>query len=253
MPGVWGGPGNREVDVMAVPLSDIGTRWKMRRFKRFSDRNAGSLTERFGASEVALMRREMLDEYGSLIPRVPYVGGRRNRWSSNLTLSAWALAVYRVVLRHGGEAQDAGRVVYDCARGMVARVPRPLRARMLRPRRARAERQARWTQQRRYPGDWVCEVVDGAGQPFDVGMDITECGIVKFLHAQGADELTPYLCHLDYVVAEASGVRLTRTKTLAWGCDRCDFRMTIPGKTTATWPPEFAERNCGRPAPQATP
>jgi hypothetical protein len=43
--------------------------------------------------------------------------------------------------------------------------------------------QARWTQQRRYPGDWMCEVVDGAGQPFDFGMDITECGIVKFLRA----------------------------------------------------------------------
>ncbi|HCU95481.1 MAG TPA: hypothetical protein DHU96_23325 [Actinobacteria bacterium] len=36
-------------------------------------------------------------------------------------------------------------------------------------------------------------------------------------------------------------------------CDRCDFRWTIPGKTMATWPPEFVERSCGRPAPQATP
>lgn len=238
---------------MAVPFSDIGTRWKMRRFERFLNRSTGSLTERFGASEVALMRQEMIDEYRSLIPKVPYVGGRRNRYSSSLTLSAAALAVYRAVLRHGGDAQDAGRVAYDYVRDMVGRVPRPLRARMLGPRRARAERQARWTQQRRYPGDWVCEVVDGAGQPFDFGMDITECGIVKFLHAQGADELTPYLCHLDYVVFEAAGAGLTRTKTLAWGCDRCDFRCTIPGKTTATWPPEFAERNCGRPAPQPTP
>ena len=150
------------------------------------------------------MRREMLDEYRSLIPQVPDVGGRRNRWSSGLTLSAWALAVYRVVLRRGGDAQDAGKVAYDYVRGMVGRVPGPLRARMLGPRRARAQSQARWTQQRRYPGDWVSEVVDSAGQPFDLGMDVTECGIVKFLHAQGADELTPYLCHLDYVTAEAA-------------------------------------------------
>jgi hypothetical protein len=238
---------------MTVPFIDIGTRWKMRRFEWLLNRNTGSLGERFGASEVVLMRREMPDQYRSLIPRVPYVGGRRNRWSSSLTLSALALAVYRVVLRHGGDAQDAGRVVYDYARGMAGRVPRPLRARMLGPRRARAEKQARWTQQRRYPGDWVGKFVDGAGQPFDFGMDITECGIVKFLHAQGADELTPYLCHLDYVMAEAAGAGLTRTKTLAWGCDRCDFRFTTPGKTTATWPPEFAERNCGRPAPQSAP
>ncbi len=238
---------------MAVAGSDIGTRWKMRRFEQILNRNTGSLAERFGASEVALMRREMLEEYRSLIPQVPYVGGHRNRYSSGLAASAWALAVYRVVLRHGGDVQDAGRVAYDYARTMVARVPRPLRSRMLGPRRARAERQARWTQRRRYRGDWMCEVVDGAGQPFDFGMDITECGIVKFLHAQGADELTPYLCHLDYVFFEAAGAGLIRTKTLAWGCDRCDFRCTIHGKTTATWPPEFAERSCGRPEPQPTP
>lgn len=238
---------------MAVAGSGIGTRWKMRRFERFLNPNTDSLTERFGAPEMALMRREMLDEYRSLIPQVPYVGGRQNGWSSGLTLSAAALAVYRVVLRHGGDAQDAGRVTYDYARRMAGRVPRPLRARMLGPRRARAEKQARWTQQRRYPGDWVCEFVDGTGQPFDFGLDVTECGIVKFLHAQKADELTPYLCHLDYVFAEAAGTGLTRTKTLAWGCDRCDFRSTISGKTTATWPPEFAERSCGRPAAQATP
>ncbi len=238
---------------MAMPLSGIGIRWKMRRFGRFLNAGTGSLAERFGVSEVAGMRREMQEEYRSLIPRVPYVGGRRNRWSSSLTLSAAALAVYRVVVRHGGDAQDAGKVAYDYARAMARRVPRPLRARLLGPRRARAEKQARWTQLRRYPDDWMCEVVDGAGQPFDFGMDITECGIVKFLHAQGAGKLTPYLCHLDYVLAEAAGAGLTRTKTLAWGCDRCDFRMTMPGKTTATWPPEFAERNCGRPAPQPAP
>ena len=238
---------------MAMSLSDIGTLWKVRRFERFLSRNTGSLAERFGAPEVALMRREMLDEYRSLIPQVPYVGGRRNQWSSNLAASAWALAAYRVALRHGGDAQDVGKVAYDYARRMAGRVPRPLRARMLGPRSARAERQARWTRQRRYRGDWVCEFVDGAGQPFDFGLDITECGIVKFLHAQGADALTPYLCHLDYVFAEAAGAGLTRTKTLAWGCDRCDFRFTTSGKTTATWPPEFAERSCGRPAPQATP
>ena len=115
------------------------------------------------------------------------------------------------------------------------------------PRPSRAQKVARWTQQRRYPEDWVAEFVDGVGQDFDFGMDVTECAIVKFMHAQGADEFTPWLCHLDYVMAEAAGYGLIRTKTLAWGCDRCDFRMTANGTTTATWPPDFPERTCGRP------
>jgi hypothetical protein len=117
---------------------------------------------------------------------------------------------------------------------------------MLRPRRARAEKQARWTQERRYAADWLIEIVDGDGEDFDWGIDITECGLVKYLDAQGAGELTPYLCDLDYVMAQAADVGLRRTKTLAWGCDGCDFRWEIPGTTTASWPPAFGERRCGR-------
>ncbi len=75
---------------------------------------------------------------------------------------------------------------------------------------------------------------------------------MKYLHAQGADELTPYLCDWDYIMAETVGVQLRRTKTLAWGCDRCDFHMTKNGTTTAPWPPPFVERTCGL-APSSAP
>jgi hypothetical protein len=237
------------MDTVTRTGTELRTRLKTHRFERFLKRRTDSLTERFGAEEADIMRREMLGEYRTVIPLVPYIGGRRNRLTSGLVLSAWALTVYRVVLRHGGSAQDAGEVLYRYARATVERIPQPLRHRLLGARRARAQKMARRTQQRRYPGDWVAEFVDGAGQPFDFGIDYTECGIVKFLHAQGADELTPYLCHLDYVMWEAAGQQLTRTKTLAWGCDRCDFRTTSPGTTTATWPPAFVERRCGQPAP----
>lgn len=229
--------------------TDVAVRWKVHRFGRLVDRHTGSLGDRFGTSETAVMRREMVEEYRALIPQVPDIGGRRHPWNSNLAGSAMALAVYRVVRRHGGSAQDAGAVMVAYAHGMVGQIPRRLRPRLLGPRRSSMEKVARWTQRRRYPEDWVCQVVEGAGQPFDLGMDVTECAIVKFMHAQGADEFTPYLCHLDYVVAEAAGFGMNRTGTLAWGCDRCDFRWTVPGQTTAEWPPDFHERTCGRPDP----
>lgn len=225
--------------------TDLATQWKLRRFKRFLDRYTRSLDPRFGAAEAADIRREMLAEYRPIIAQVPYVGGRRNRYTPGLAMSGWALAMYRVFLRHGGSAQDAGEILHNYARSSYRRVPQPLRARVFGPRRKCAEKQARWTQQRRYPGDWLNEIVEGDGRTFDWGIDITECGIVKFLHAQGADELTPFLCDLDYVMAEAAGVGLTRTGTLAWGCDRCDFRWRTPGDTVATWPPSFGERRCG--------
>jgi plasmid stabilization system protein ParE len=237
------------MNTMTTTRTDPGTRRKMHRFERFLNHHTDVLTERFGPSEAAVMRQEMREAFRALLPQVPGIGGRHNPFTSTLTQSAVALAVYRVVLRHGGDAQDAGEVSYRYIQAMIGRIPRPLRARLLGHRRGHLEKLARRSQQRRYPGDWVGQVIDGEGQPFDW----TECGVDKFMRAQGAEELTPYLCALDYVVAEAAGEGLTRTKTLSWGCDRCDFRFTHPGTTTATWPPEFAERTCGQPAPDSAP
>jgi hypothetical protein len=88
-------------------------------------------------------------------------------------------------------------------------------------------------------------LVEEAGEIIHVGMDVTECGIVKFLHAQGADELSPYLCNLDYLVYQATGVELRRTMTLSWGCEKCDFRMVGDGEPMEAWPPRFIEKHCG--------
>jgi hypothetical protein len=160
--------------------TDLATRWKVRRFQRILDHHTDSLTDRFGATETAGMREEMLAEYQTLLPQVPDIGGRRNPLTSALAMSASALAVYRVVLRHGGDAQDAGDVLHGYLQTMVGRIPRPLRFQVLGHHRAKVEKMARRSQQRRYPDDWVGQIVDGTGQPFDFGIDWTECGVEKF-------------------------------------------------------------------------
>ena len=113
---------------------DPSTRWKLRRFERVLNQHTGTLTKRFGASEADRMRREILAEYRPLIPQVPYVGGRRNRYTPALAMSAWALAIYRVLLSHGGSVQDAGEILHNYAQATYGRIPGPLRARMLSPR-----------------------------------------------------------------------------------------------------------------------
>jgi hypothetical protein len=215
-------------------------------------RSGDLLVDRFGEETMAVMRGEMLDEYRRLIPEIPYIGGRRNRLSQTLMGTAQSLAVYRVMVRHGGGVEDTGELLNRVIRTETERVPKLLRHLVGRYRFSRLsilqyERAARRSQARRYPGDWVFEVIEGDGTTFDTGIDHTECGIVKFLHAQGADELTPFICDLDYVLAEAMGYGLRRTKTLSWGCDRCDFRYSKHGATSAPWPPQFVEQTCGQP------
>ena len=224
------------------------------KFDRFLKRSADVLVDRYGEETAAVMRGEMLDEYRRLIPDVPYIGGWRNSHSGNLSFAAWALAMYRVVVRHGGSLEDTGELLHRTAQAVADRVPRVVRHtfgryRFTRLNRWWEQRAARKSQARRYPGDWVFEQIGGDGETFDFGRDTTECGTVKYLHTQEADELGPYVCDLDYVITKAMGYGLQRTKTLAWGCDRCDFRYSKHGVTSAPWPPEFAEQTCGKPQP----
>lgn len=79
--------------------------------------------------------------------------------------------------------------------------------------------------------------VEGDGQTFDWGADYIECGIVKFIHSQGADELTPWLCRVDYATFGALGIGFKRTMTLAEGYEKCDFRFKKGFETPSGWPP----------------
>jgi hypothetical protein len=219
-----------------------------RTFRRYGD----PLVARFGDELAPVMRKEILAEYRRLVPGIPDIGGRRNPYTPVLrSAGARPLAVHRVVLRHGGTAEDTGWMFHHLLRTGLDRVPRVLRHWIGQRRPAgrspkQWEKMVRRSQARRYPGDWVFENLERDEGSFDFGMDVTECGALQYLHAHGADELTPYICDLDRVAAEMMGYRLTRTKTLAWGCDRCDFRISLQGETTAPWPPEFLERTCGR-------
>jgi hypothetical protein len=72
-----------------------------------------------------------------------------------------------------------------------------------------------------------------------------ECGIMKYLETQDALEFTPYLCAIDYITFFAMGIELRRTQTLAFECEKCDFRFIMQGKPRKpSWPLDHPERNC---------
>jgi hypothetical protein len=209
------------------------------------------LVARYGADKTERIRQDALAEYEELIPQFPYIGGQENRLTTNLVQAGYGLALYRALRVHGGTVEEAGELSHLAMERKLHRIPTLVRHGMGRlmfsPRRIRdMERRAQLSQQRRYSGDWVWEIIEGDGQAFDVGIDYSECGIEKFMRRQGAEELTPYLCNTDYVLFRALGMELIRTKTLAWGCDRCDFRIKFKGSMPPAWPPRFVERMCAK-------
>ena len=75
----------------------------------------------------------------------------------------------------------------------------------------------------KYKNDWDLNLIDGNDE-FEFGIDYIECGVCKLCRDEGVAEYAKYMCNLDFMLAELIGVKLIRTKTLAEGSDRCDFR-----------------------------
>ena len=181
-----------------------------------------------GAEEI---QRQILVEFERLLPEIPYVGGRKNKLTIFIIQSAWALAFYRALQQHGGSVEDAGKLLQQAAESMFKATPQFLRhiygkimlSKFRYPSMLAA---AQKTQEREFPGNWVQEFVAGDGESFDFGINYTECGIVKFMEAQNATELTGYLCQTDFAALESLGLKLNRTETIASGCERCNFRIS---------------------------
>jgi hypothetical protein len=204
-----------------------------------------TVTAWYGEALADMLARESAEEFETLIPRLPYIGGQRNSMTDEIAFSATALVLYRVMKRHGKGVEQTGELLYRIAEVWVKRYPRFLRrlmgwAYLSGLGQCQSKRKAAVSQERRYPGDWVREHVEGGGGAFDWGADYTECGSVKYLHNQEADELAPYLCLLDYALFGALGIRLERTMTLAEGCEKCDFRFK-KGESPSGWPPPWLD------------
>lgn len=54
--------------------------------------------------------KEARREYEALIPKIPYIGGRKNPTQTSLIRSTWALALFRALKNHGKTAEEAGKI-----------------------------------------------------------------------------------------------------------------------------------------------
>jgi hypothetical protein len=206
------------------------------------------LCARFGQSQARRLVQDICQEYEALALDAPYIGGEENVFTEWLTYGVYYLAVYRVLASQDQSVEQVGHIIYETYEAMADRPQWMIdlvggfkygKGYVERLRAAAAV-----SQERRYPEDWVCTFVEGDGETFDYGLDVTECGICKFYHAHGADELAPYMCLSDYVVGRAFGRGLVRYKTIAEGAEVCDFRYKQGRETFVYplrngWPPQF--------------
>jgi hypothetical protein len=200
---------------------------------RFFDIGRPAMTARYGESFTETTAREAQEEFARLIPEIPYIGGKSNSFTELMIQAASLLAIYRVMKASGKTVEEIGDFVHQMAEAWVNRYPplaRRLMGRLYMSKfwRKRSLEKARASQERRFPGNFVYEVVEGDGETYAWGIDYLECGLVKFFHQQGADDFMPYACRLDYLLFPALGIDLQRKGTIAQGCTHCDFRFRMP-------------------------
>jgi hypothetical protein len=139
-----------------------------------------------------------------------------------------ALALYKTLR---GESDDPEAALAEMDRILIALVERSGQRRLVQvmgrlPDPFEVLRIAnRWAMKRVYPPEgWTFEWVEDSDQC--IAYDARECFYLNVLTAYGAPELTAHLCAADDLLfGDLPGVSWERTKTLARGDDRCNFRF----------------------------
>lgn len=180
----------------------------------------GLMDKRFGREKAEEVIRRSEVRYEALLAEMPYIGGWDNPHTDTLTQVSSFLALYFVLKEEGRSTEEIGDLVHLIADRKVEAIPRVLRnllGRLYMSKfwRRRTTKKALVSQKKEHAGNFVYEVVEGKNGEYDWGINYLECAIVKFFHSQGADEFTPTMCSVDYILFPAMGIDLRREGTRA--------------------------------------
>lgn len=190
------------------------------------------LRERAQLSDTAGIRREVMAEFDVVLAQMPYVGGAASRMTDFFMRLMGFMAIGRVLRRHGVSPPVIGAIERESYKAQLLTVPEADRLasgrRFMSPEsRAFLREQAAKSRREEHPDDFVYDFVDpGPGDSFEFGIGYKACGFCKFAERHGDREILPNICGLDFDAYATRGIRLERTRTLAGGADRCDFRFS---------------------------
>jgi ubiquinone biosynthesis protein len=167
--------------------------------------------------------------YDRLVPAIP----KEATWGARLMvrLAACAVSLYRALLQMSIPGDEAARLVATASwlvYEKMAVVPRALAALVTRDplRRLKvATGLFRW-----FPfGPPSYRMEDVPATAGVVAFDVMRCPVAEFFQQEGhADLCVRTFCDLDFPLAAAWGGSLERTRTIAGGAERCDFRWRVP-------------------------
>jgi hypothetical protein len=215
-----------------------------KRYLKYFDlvaRSAIPVVERYFPGENAdELMGETRQQYKSLLPGLPYIGGKQP-FTLFVVFTGMLLALHRTNQAQGGTVEKTGELMYEVAEVFLNRLS-PLVKRLMAAMNfspiylKRLQKRAAESHERKYPGDYVYDFIPGDGTTFNYGVDYHECGSCKYLDSQGVFELAQYLCPVDILYSQVFQWGLSRTKTIASGGEKCDFRFRRGGAINVVVP-----------------
>jgi len=195
------------------------------------------LIRQFGETKFTEIVKKAREEFESLLPQIPYVGGKESHLTDSLINGAILLPLLRVFEEEGMTFDEIGEFTYELFEAFYKKIP-PTDEIFSEEYLDLIKERAQESTLKKFPGDWVYDFVEGDSKTFTWGVDYYECGVHKFYKSQGMDHLMPILCISDFAQARAYGYGLTRTQTIGNGAPICDFRYIKDGSIARAWPPD---------------
>jgi len=195
----------------------------------------------YGELDFSSIEKQARDEFEKILSKLPYVGGDKSPYTSLMIQSAQTISFYKVIKPLDLSEREIGKLIYEIAENYaqsISSVKKWLYRRALFSKKVK-NYWREWleaSQKHSYPENWVGEFIEGDGKTFDYGINFTECGWMKLISKEGAEEIAPYVCLCDYARMRAVGVEFKRTKTIANGAELCDFRFIRNYQTPRGWP-----------------
>lgn len=195
------------------------------------------LIAKFGEEKFKELTTEARNDFESLLPQIPYIGGKDNRSTENLVSATILLPMLRAFEKEGLNFEEIGKLAYNLFEVFYKVLPQTddlFSEEYV----DNKKEDAKNSKLRKYSSGWVMDFVEGDDKTFTWGVDYSECGIHKFYKSQGLEHLMPLVCISDFAMARAYGYGLTRTQTIGNGAPICDLRYIKDGSNPRAWPPD---------------
>ncbi len=207
------------------------------------------LCQKFDDKKSEELMSQMKTEFEKILPDIPYIGGQKNPLTLVLVKCMSDLTIFRTLEKQGFSFREIGEfhfnyviAAHNLRKEALEKAGRNPSEYPFDPVYMDYQKKlTEETQMKLYPDDFVIDFVEGDGDSFEWGWDITECGIQKAYKKLGDEKYLPFICLGDHYEAEGLGFGFSRTQTLGFGAPLCTHRFLKNYKTPSAWPPDELE------------